>query len=409
MTNACDEGIVFDKIFFKSILKRAEHEGYLKHYHTDPSFQNPFKLEEITYGTTKTALQMLLLYEKAYYPDPYFNYLEKPILNLYFDLIENSALSELIELPPFPEGAFNINPKISDFIKDSYAINELIISNKRRVKKIFNPFDSSNQNYSYEYYTHKFDSMLKILNIISDKKDTITSIYAEQLVGFPGENLSNFLKHRYNVKSSKLNYLCSPFNNNTELFYATITNIESEVRHINNLFDYSSEYSVPILTDIISKSIPSKKRKFFWEQIMSSKNEMNELNRVKDAEYDQIALGIFFSKNLRPVLPVINSINDIIRLRGEHNIKDFRNKIFEWKIGLKEGDVNLHQIEKEMIEANKKLKTLGNCERVGTWITYISLPLEIALTLSGLPTSFITSIPSFGVACTSKLLKKNYN
>jgi hypothetical protein len=124
---------------------------------------------------------------------------------------------------------------------------------------------------------------------------------------------------------------------------------------------------------------------------------------------NQIALGVFFNEELRPVLPVVNSINDILRLRKDRRISDFRAKIQEWSLALKEDDINLDKMKKEMIEANKKIKTLGKCERVSTWITYLSLPIDIALTLSGVSMGLVTSLPSFGIACYSKILQKDYN
>ena len=388
MTKSSEEGIVFDKVFFEAILKKAKQEGYVNRYQQDSSF------EWVTHGKIKTALKLLLLYDKIYYPDLYLTSREKSIAELYFDLIENPVLQELIEIPPLPMGAFESDPTVFDFIKDCSAIKELLISNQSRVKRCFDSHNLFQLEYSHEYYSHKFEAMLKILDIIADKKDTITSIYYGELVGH--DDLKGRLKYGFNVKGSELNYLCSPFNNQMQNLIYSIIGTERELRHINNLLEFSVEYSLPILTDDVN--VPK-----------SSIKEIKSLEGVEDVKYNQIALGVFLNEELRPVLPVVNSITDVLRLRKDRRISDFRAKVHEWKIALKEEDMNLDKIKNEMIDANKKLKTLGNYERVSTWITFVSLPIDIALTLSGLPISLVTSLPSFGIACYSKFLKKDYD
>ncbi|MCK4649526.1 hypothetical protein KAT51_08385 [bacterium] len=388
MTKSSEEGIVFDKVFFEAILKKAAQEGFVKHYHPDPTF------EWVTHGRTKIALQMALMY-KIYYPDSYLTSLKEPIWELYSDQIENKVLQELFEIPGLPMGAFETNPRIAEFIKDCSAIKEFLISNKSRANRCFNPyFNHSYLEYSHEYCSHKLDALLKILNIISDENDTIVSKYEGELVGY--DDLKYHLRHWYNVNVSELDYLCSPFNNKMSSLVQAMLGTERESRHLKNLLEFSVEYSVPVLSDDVSVQ-------------KSSVKEIKGLERIENAEYSRIALGVFFDEELRPVLPVVNSIKDVLRLRKDHRITDFRNKIFEWTMTLKEGETNLGKIKEEMVEANKKLKTLGKCERVGTWITFLSLPVDAALALSGLPISIVTSIASFGVACTSRLLKRDYD
>ena len=235
--------------------------------------------------------------------------------------------------------------------------------------------------------------MCKILTILSNEKDTVTDIVSGFLVGY--DNLKVILQ-RYNLTNSELVALCSPFDNQTQIVISTIFGTEKELHHFKSLLEFSSEFKIPVLTDDVS--VPE-----------SSTKHIKGLKNIKEGKNSQIALGIFFNEELRPVLPVIHSIKDVLRLREDPRIIDFRNKIFEWTIKIKEGETSLTKIKKEMIEANKKLKTLGKCEKIGTWITFLSLPIDIVLTISGVPLSIVTSLISFEVACGSKLLKKDYN
>ncbi len=415
MTKSSEEGIGFDKVFFEAILKKAAQEGYIKHYHPDPIF------EWVTLGRTKIALQMALLYGKIYNSDLFLTSFLEPMGEWYSE-IEAAAywnllntkkrktigewyleigtaaqeLQGLLENPRLPMGASHeINPHVVDFVKDCFAFKELLISNKSRAKRCFDPYNLVKMNYPYEYCNHKFDAMLKILGIISDSEENTITDIGEEFIGF--DELKVRLEYGYKVTDSDLlEYLCSPFDNNVQFLLSSILGTGRELQHIKNLLEFSDEYSVPVLTDDVSVRKPSAK-------------EINGLERVETAEYSRIALGVFFDEELRPVLPVVNSIKDVLRLRKDRRIADFRNKIFEWTMALKEGEANLGKIKKEMIEANKKLKTIGKCERVSTWITFLSLPIDVVLTLSGLPISIVTSIASFGVACTSKLLKQDYN
>lgn len=243
--------------------------------------------------------------------------------------------------------------------------------------------------------------MLKIVNIISNKKYTINDIGGE-LGGF--DNLKEYLRDYYKLTDPELSYLCSPFDNHMGPLLSAINGIAVESRHLINLLKFSNLFSVPVLTDSINVPRASMKEILGMKRVLKHTEEY-----VEKGEYSRIALGVFFDEELRPVLPVVNSIKDVLRLRKDHRITDFRNKIFEWTMTLKEGETNLGKIKEEMVEANKKLKTIGKCERVSTWVTFLSLPIDVALTLSGLPISIVTSVASFGVACTSKLLKRDYN
>lgn len=71
MTRLSEEGIVFDKVFFEAILKKAAQEGFIKY--NPPTWAKTLEFERVTAENTKIALQTLLLYSKAYYPDFYLN------------------------------------------------------------------------------------------------------------------------------------------------------------------------------------------------------------------------------------------------------------------------------------------------------------------------------------------------
>jgi hypothetical protein len=129
--------------------------------------------------------------------------------------------------------------------------------------------------------------------------------------------------------------------------------------------------------------------------------------RIEDGKCSRLVLGIFFGKT-RLVLPKVESLQDVIELRGDKRIVDFRGKIFSWVHDLQDGRVNLKEIEQEMIDARNNMKTIGKCSKIGTWLTFLSIPVTIASTITHLPFGAPFSVASIGLATTSQLLRRRY-
>jgi len=402
MEEISEKGIIFEKSYFNCILKQAANEGFIK---VSRSHWLKF-YERITPAKTKTALQILLLYGKIYYPDIYLNSPEE-IWKVYGDVLKNELMEQdLFEITCRNTVFVQNEPLVSELINECMALKYILLSSRSRRRRCFDPdnFGFMRGRNSLEYYERKFDFTLLILALIAYQTETITTLldriqpYLEKHKYYK-DNLKKFLLEICNcveiTEGQELLY--SMFDNSLGQLFCAIRGILHEGQHLSSLLYFSNYRFSPVLADNIRiRKTAIKVLKQFED-------------RLSEGDYSRIALGVFFEPELRPVLPVVNSIKDVLRLREDRKIKDFRNKIFEWTMILKEGETNLSKIKREIIETNKKLKTIGKCERVSTWITFLSLPANIALTLSGLPISIVTSIVSFDVACASKLLNKDYN
>lgn len=447
MVESLKEGIAFDKGYFSCILKQAADEGFIK------SHQSPWWkfFERVTPAKTKTALQMWLLYGKVYYPDIYLNSPEE-IWNLYGDILKNELTKQgLLEITCRSTVLATNEPLVSEHISECMALKQILLSSKGRRRRCFDPFSFGilRGQHSFDYYEKKFEFAVAILGLITRPTDTITTLMDRVEPGvekheYYKDNLEDFLEKGCGCVTSNTGRELSRslFDNSFGQWWSAITGIIRQSEHLASLLYFSDRQSLPVLADDIYahktsaknlKQLEDKLSEAEWKQIRlgivlfdgerclpvspdvvytrkTSTTNLEQLeDKVSETESSRIALGVFFDEELRPVLPVVSSIKDVVRLRKDRRIRDFRNKIFEWTMALKEDEAKISKIKKDMIEANKKLKTIGRCERVSTWITFLSLPIDVALTLSGLPISIMSSITSFGVACTSKLLKRDYN
>ncbi len=402
MIESLKEGIVLDKGYFSCILKQAANEGFIK------DFRSPWLkfYEWITPAKTKTALQMWLLYGKVCYPDIYLNSPEE-IWNLYGNVLKNELTEQdLLEIACLKTVFVQNEPLVIELINECMAFKQILLSSRSRRRHCFDPDNLGfmRGRRPIDYYERKFDFTLLNLALIAYQTDTITTLLdriepdAEKHKYYK-DNLEKFLLKACNCVeiTEGRELLYSMFDNSYGQLLCAIRGILHEGRHLSSLLYFSDKRSLPVLTN----NIHIRK--------MSNKVLKQFKDRLSEGDYGRIALGIFFDPELRPILPVVNSVKDVLRLRKNSKIKDFRNKLFEWITTLKEGEANLSNIKKEIIETNKKLKTLGKCEKIATWITFLSLPIDTVLTLSGLPLSIVTSLASFEAACTSKLLKRNYN
>lgn len=392
-------GLIADKAFFSCILQQASVEGFIR------SRQSPWwkYYERVTPRRTRIALKMLLLYGKLYYPDIYLNSPEE-IWNLYENVLQSDLTKEnLLEITCRDTVLAANEPLVSDVIAECMALKRFLLSSRSRRRHCFDPFNFgfTRGRYPRSYYETKFEFALAILGLIARPTDTMTTLLDRiepdlEKHEYYKDNLKVFLQKELLVTAAGREWLCSFFENSYGQLWAALSGIVREGQHLANVLGFSDKLSLPVLSE--SVHIPK-----------ISRSQLKQLEGLSQVEHTRIALGVFFDEESRPVLPVVSSIKDVLRLREDRRIKNYRDKIFEWASALKEGETNLSDMKKEIMDANKAVRTIGTCEKVGTWITLVSLPISVALTLTGLPMGIVTSVASFGLACTSKLLKRNYN
>ena len=105
--------------------------------------------------------------------------------------------------------------------------------------------------------------------------------------------------------------------------------------------------------------------------------------------------------------PRLESIDDVLRLRENKFYSDFREVILHWAELLSSGERKQEEsIRKDIAKASADLKRLSKWRKVGGWITYISLPVDVAIMISGLPVP--TSLVGLGVQAYTDIKSKKY-
>lgn len=96
------------------------------------------------------------------------------------------------------------------------------------------------------------------------------------------------------------------------------------------------------------------------------------------------AVGIWLKEV--EVQPRIGSIDDVLRLRENKFFADFRQIVLRWADLVSTGEAREEEkVRKDIAKASSELKRLSQWKKVGGLITYVSLPLDVAILISGLP------------------------
>jgi hypothetical protein len=93
--------------------------------------------------------------------------------------------------------------------------------------------------------------------------------------------------------------------------------------------------------------------------------------------------------------PKVDSLEDVLRLKGNKEIGRFREQLMNWCEALSEGrDGALKRIKKDIRTANLELKNLKKWRKVDTWLFWAQIPTAFIPILSHIVTvsSFITHL-----------------
>lgn len=151
--------------------------------------------------------------------------------------------------------------------------------------------------------------------------------------------------------------------------------IQSSYMHMRNLMEASYELNAPILTNI--KRVP---------EVETNWNIQGLNTQAK------IAVAIYMKETL--LIPKIDTIEDVLRLRDDPHIRYFREKIFAWARKLQNGEFGTQEaIRREIREANEAIRGLGKWRTISAWTTYISIGLDIFSLFLSLPVTLLTTTP----------------
>lgn len=108
------------------------------------------------------------------------------------------------------------------------------------------------------------------------------------------------------------------------------------------------------------------------------------------------------------VCPRVRHLGDVIELRQDPRVRDFRTTLWRWVEALRSGEIDAaRKVQSEVVKANKALKKIGEYQRLSDWIAYATVPAVIADALIGLPAlSALLGLGGLGAAVAGKAYKK---
>jgi len=333
----------------------------------------------------------------------------------------------------FSEGIIEIIPqkyKHSETVKSSTVINYF-------QDKVFKAFDLdltkgtrfNTINDSVEYFGNeiiadideKFDSLLDAANIYANdasalklNKEIVFEYYKKRTnklrSNFTSDELSSYGFYFPEYFSFNEEY---DFNETLKIIESNKKNFINEIEEKFSAGDFSSkkEYNSAVKSNVSFFKQTLEQLKFLIEHIefqeliaFSSNNNTaikgdlgilkdNPINTTIQNAPDNLFQVYKIILDEVQYMPVISSIDDVLRLREDIRIKDFRENMFEWSNVLYSGDIKQEQkLRRELKKSNKEIKTIKSYQKIGGIITYASLPLIAIDAITQIPAGILLSV-----------------
>src|SRR5205807_1939460 len=101
-------------------------------------------------------------------------------------------------------------------------------------------------------------------------------------------------------------------------------------------------------------------------------------NFFSTKSHDEIIASVRIFLDEIKWIPVLNSIDDVFRLRQHRSFVDFRNNLARWTEAMLSGDANEEsRLRKEIGKSNKALRRITACTAASQIFTYLAIPLTM--------------------------------
>jgi len=199
------------------------------------------------------------------------------------------------------------------------------------------------------------------------------------------------INYNYESNSDKKDFVLNEYSDSFELEYQKVKYL-NEYLSLKELLLFSSNQTIPIKLSLKLKNTNLKKLQYNPRDDLSEKYRIYQI-LLKEIQY----------------MPRITCLEDVLRLREDKRITQFRDVVQYWTSLLKSADLNLEEkIRAEILKTNKELKKLGDYNKISGWATYISLPFIAIDLMTGFPIgSMLTAISGFYTFKTDYWKKQN--
>lgn len=375
------QGIIFEGKFQKSLMYFATSEGFASPTGEDDKEDVTSMLSDFRKANKRTqALDLCLIYDKIYLYD-------------YTDAFDISGLIKegLVEAlePADAAGARSEKGKDSPYFSDNELPTLLFL------KPIILPYLQrrypfvDNSNYekiisllATEEFTHFERELMVSLGDIKNVPaikipPTIQKSLTEVVLqGISREAFYTMLHQRPVGEREKIiEFFREAFRKDLEWIVFFMFWIFEDLFRVLDLLKKSAALSVPIAASTLSKH----------------RNIKHSLQAIKPlASVEQYYKVFEIIVNEVEYFPRVDSLGEVLKLRNDKRIIDFRNNLRNWAIALRDGNATLEEkLRREISKSNQALCKLGSWKKAGAFITYTALPLSI-LPILGLPMTMIS-------------------
>lgn len=256
-----------------------------------------------------------------------------------------------------------------------YALRD-IQKNYFTFDRFFNPFDEGldhSLDYKIDYPSYKDNDRIDEVAWRHVHFET-NHLYDESLVQFfRGHGLQGYSGKSREASVSK--YQKRKFNeirSDLILDYEQLVFLKEYLK-LKEILDFSAKYGVPVKSSnrMVDRS----------ELLMNVNREYSY--RVYQVMLEEVQY-----------LPRVESLEDVMRLRNNKFIHQFKQVVEHWSMVIREGDWKRElRVRQEIRKANLELKKIEEHEKINGFVTYLALPFIVFDLFIGFPTgSILTAI-----------------
>jgi hypothetical protein len=349
-------GIVFDRDYTEGLVAAATSEGYVNFQpksEGDKESINNYISKIKGCRLKKRSLELALLFQNVYLNDPF----ELTVL----DRLQKEGIVQSWKTIPDDLITPSLQSRISTLSEAEFMKPLLINHLNNFFRRTIRPEFKSCYGLIPKYVFYLYDfSILWSAGLYEEAVSTNLPFNA--LLKYNGDLVTHIGKQFDDLSQGK------SVNN----FIADTIAIGFEIESILQLADISKRENVSFVTNRLST--------------YRGKSEIEMMQ-------NSYSLCLIPLQEEIQYAPVVDSIQDLLRLRDKPEIKRFREVLDSWKNSLLDGDVNIaEKMRGDIGKANKEIKKLDKWKKADKWMYYLSLPTILLPCVSNLVTvgEFIT-------------------
>ena len=310
--------------------------------------------------------------------------------------------------------------------EDRFKLNEITRKSQERRSNIL---------FSRKYYSQEIIEYEEFISAFRTNNNKLSKGVYSAFANIEGiHSLFNFLESNlfalleaYDVNDSNrysLSFMKKHWDNQLE---SILDDFEGELENQRNLF---SLYGID---EKFLDKFPAKKFVYDYIDLLEAKLQLDASFQLSSEEGVPISIGLNSGKSVKVQnesilsnskdnyhqvyqillneinFPKISSIDELMRLKENKNIVNFKKQIETWNEALANGELKeLEKIKKSVSKANKSLERI-EIRKSQNWVFFVSIPILAASVVTGIPFSVAPLAYTGLLKLDNVRLKRKYN